>query len=1128
MAVIGEEINGFVKQEIDWRQKEQYKGIGTNRGASNIQYLNNQHAWVKMASSVYIGGVGTEEEIKKGDLFATQRLNSIGLNPPSFKGNLLAKKFILFNGVSEVSKPNKRAGVTQNKELWNPSSAYGLGGTEYGLQPIPGIEGIDVECLNRGSIRRATITLKAYNKFQFEVIEMLYLRVGYHIMLEFGNDKYYNHTDKIYEDTGNTLIEKVWFGSSNTTQLGMLKQIKEEQKRYSGNYEGFFGRVTNFSWDVTPEGSYDISIELHTVGDVIESLQVNLPIPFLTDTSLIQSGSDSSVDSSVQNVVDAILYNAEADKCDEESIRDYVTINAIITEKDKKLSESDPDKYKHLLNTKESYSRFLSFGTLLESVNNFCIPLITPKDGNPSQVVEINTQFQPMGYYNFQTPLDPRVCIFKVPQPSGTIMEGFTFDFNPLLNDFITIDKKIIVGNIMNLYLNFAFVKKCLRQNVDKKGKLSLFKFLSNLCDGINSSLGGVNNLEPVIIDDYLVNIIDQNPIPGIIESSPNSPSNFRTFGYDFSNKAASFIKDINLNTSITPEFATMITIGATAQGSKVKGIDATYFSKWNAGLTDRFNIDAQTPELTKDQLKEIEKQQKTQEYTSEFKRRAEASVKKGQTQRDIEVSSQYSTASLPDSLKPHTPTLASLKIQGDKELPNGVYNLEEFVQSKWSLYTAKKYIQLAVNDKPNPKTIFKSNYFYYLSKAFGTTESLVIDNGVEIPPNPTPKYFEFDNPFIIKAKPSYAEYLREITKKLEKQAKDAAEEIGDLFSSNQLGFIPFNLGIRMSGISGLKIYNKINVDQSFLPPNYPSTLHFITTKVNHYVKDNSWETQLETIVLPKTTKYPINTFEFKFEDYGPHNLLPEEDRGPKAYQTNPPSKEDFVFIENRNDKTQYLSKPGRYLDGNYGDLGDELTMDAVLKDIHPDIRQRFRGFFSELKENYPGYKAYINSMYRTPGKSTQLSQNSDTAVAKAGKSRHTYGAAVDFNIVTPKGKWLRMQNMEALWKNTNIPEVAKKYGLWWGGIFKPRVKKEDGVHFYFPTDKELINNNVKKVIELVDGINDLTDIHPFDIPLLRKLSDDEVFKIFKKGNIDSHGNSYKGEKYQYPQDEKGNHKKYP
>jgi len=69
------------------------------------------------------------------------------------------------------------------------------------------------------------------------------------------------------------------------------------------------------------------------------------------------------------------------------------------------------------------------------------------------------------------------------------------------------------------------------------------------------------------------------------------------------------------------------------------------------------------------------------------------------------------------------------------------------------------------------------------------------------------------------------------------------------------IGFIPFKLSITMDGISGIKIYNKLNVNSSFLPVRYGKTLNFIITGVNHRLQNNDWETTLETIVMPKTSK---------------------------------------------------------------------------------------------------------------------------------------------------------------------------------------------------------------------------------------------------------------------------------
>jgi hypothetical protein len=152
------------------------------------------------------------------------------------------------------------------------------------------------------------------------------------------------------------------------------------------------------------------------------------------------------------------------------------------------------------------------------------------------------------------------------------------------------------LANAMNIYLNFEFVASCITSNTDEKGNVSLFKFVKSLCTGINISLGGVNNLEPVINEN--LNRLE------IIDSTPNQASSIHNktkidkdsyklnlFGYDLGNPlfaTSNFARKVDLKTAITPEYATMITIGATA-GGYVKGIEGTAFSRWNIGIEDSF-----------------------------------------------------------------------------------------------------------------------------------------------------------------------------------------------------------------------------------------------------------------------------------------------------------------------------------------------------------------------------------------------------------------------------------------------------------------------------------------------------------------------------------------------------------
>jgi len=71
---------------------------------------------------------------------------------------------------------------------------------------MPGIESVDVKALERGSIRRATVTLKAYNKEQFDIIDILYLRLGYTLLLEWGDSHYIDNSSGEVTKIGTTLL----------------------------------------------------------------------------------------------------------------------------------------------------------------------------------------------------------------------------------------------------------------------------------------------------------------------------------------------------------------------------------------------------------------------------------------------------------------------------------------------------------------------------------------------------------------------------------------------------------------------------------------------------------------------------------------------------------------------------------------------------------------------------------------------------------------------------------------------------------------------------------------------------------------------------------------------------------
>ena len=145
----------------------------------------------------------------------------------------------------------RRRGYSLNNSIYESfknDANYGLGGTEFGLLPMPGIIDWKVDYKNRGSLRTGTVTIKAYNRFQFELIDLLYLRLGFTMMLEWGNSHYLPNDPKSGKiaEVGNTIIENDWFSyqdkavKGTNSQVGMLNKIEEYRELYDGNYDGFF------------------------------------------------------------------------------------------------------------------------------------------------------------------------------------------------------------------------------------------------------------------------------------------------------------------------------------------------------------------------------------------------------------------------------------------------------------------------------------------------------------------------------------------------------------------------------------------------------------------------------------------------------------------------------------------------------------------------------------------------------------------------------------------------------------------------------------------------------------------------------------------------------------------------
>jgi hypothetical protein len=274
MNIVGEGFNSKIVEQIKQRQKI-YGSI--NRNNNELNYLNTKTGWCRLVSSVDVN-----------DDSATIR--NLGLT-----GTKLASKYVLFSGIQAGGQT--RAGVSPSNDLHSPY-AYGLGGTEFGLRPMPGIKNARITTETRGSIKKATLQIQANNRFQFDIIDILYMRLGYSVLLEWGSSSYYTNNGTYVKDNPHSLAD-IFLNKGTYTYTDennvektvdvnyqtILNIIQSKRLVSCGNYDALFAKVVNFTWTYTKEGTYDITINLISLGDVIESLKANNLLTGLQETN---------------------------------------------------------------------------------------------------------------------------------------------------------------------------------------------------------------------------------------------------------------------------------------------------------------------------------------------------------------------------------------------------------------------------------------------------------------------------------------------------------------------------------------------------------------------------------------------------------------------------------------------------------------------------------------------------------------------------------------------------------------------------------------------------------------------------------------------------------------------------
>ena len=145
---------------------------------------------------------------------------------------------------------------------------------DMGIVPMPGI--IDAQIRTQttyGSLRTAKVNFKCHNRRQLEVLELLYMRIGYPILLEWGWSAFVADDGTGTLKIGNEFPLIHEFFDKKSTQEEINEKILENKFKTGCNYDGFLGVCKNFEIVSRPDGGFDCTTEIMAMGEVLEGLK---------------------------------------------------------------------------------------------------------------------------------------------------------------------------------------------------------------------------------------------------------------------------------------------------------------------------------------------------------------------------------------------------------------------------------------------------------------------------------------------------------------------------------------------------------------------------------------------------------------------------------------------------------------------------------------------------------------------------------------------------------------------------------------------------------------------------------------------------------------------------------------
>lgn len=798
---------------------------------------------------------GLQTTIKEYD-DGTKRLQQLDLNK-NFTGNQLANNLVLFGGTAyfevnssgSYSNPYYRSGLATEDSLLN-NSAYGFGGTSFGLSAMPGITSFNIKSRNMGSLREASVTIRANNEKQFQLIDSLYCRIGYSMFIEWGNSIYFNNDDKYVSNPnaeGVTSLLPIFLSGKNGDKVisdnpnQFLQLIEKRREKSNGNYDAFFGKVKNFSWEFNKAGYYEISLSLISQGDIIESLNIdgqyggastnlsgsgaNQPQPNETSalTSFLTTAASPSYTSKQTNNASAAArtgagatgVNNTVNKKEQISKITLVpAINQTLTGKfggpptsGSISSPSDTIASLNYTRLESSVGKIVSatatfgsenpyfyvrLGDILDFIKDRLLVYTSEGDNEPLLDIDTDPNKNIMYTPGINVSADPSKVMVRTSLPYTkaelTTIANSTNDWNNKVNQ----------GNVFSLKgkAELEFWESSLNPNTRQPGFPSHGKIM-NIYFEYQYLIDAIKNLR----NEQTGTISLYDFVDELCQTANSCLGGVNKLTIRLEDDKIMRIYDQNPiygTQDVKNSIINLYGINPTLNSSgSVVGRDGSF-------VTD-FNIKT---ELTNDFATQVT---------------IGAQAQSNNVGSDATGLSSWNSG-LKDRFFPEK--IDSLRKDNGTTVPTVQERIDKLKAQLKYLWLGYAEGIIGARNSGLGSTVYRENV--YLFKNF-----------------PTTRYSDF-----VKLQ---KDWLQEIIK-LENEIfnKNQVKEDKQTLGTNQIGMLPINISVTMEGLSGIRIYDKLEVDTRFLPKYYPQTLIWIIKGVSHEIQSNKWYTKLETIAVPK------------------------------------------------------------------------------------------------------------------------------------------------------------------------------------------------------------------------------------------------------------------------------------